>query len=78
MKRPPTRQQMAQAFSTVTRPGWPSTLDEALARPAYALALEGLAALLARQAPRRSAARSPQPRPARFDVKRAAANDLDD
>jgi hypothetical protein len=75
-----TPRQLAQAFASVTRPGWPSTLAEALARPAYAFALEGLAALLARQATRRRLrpARHPQLRPARFDAKRAAANDLDD
>lgn len=47
----PTPEQLALAFRQVRRPGWPPTLEEALARPAYATALHCLAGKLGRVQP---------------------------
>jgi hypothetical protein len=83
---PPTDEQLRLAFRQVRRPGWPSTLEEALARPVYALAIQGIARCLGRAAPTTGTraythTTPPAPparhKPAAFDRKRAAANDRD-
>lgn len=48
---PATPEQLALAFRQVRRPGWPSTLEEALQRPAYALAIQGIARCMGRAKP---------------------------
>lgn len=44
----PTREQLQMAWRHLARPGWPATLDEALAQRSYSVALHGLARDLAR------------------------------
>ena len=44
----PTREQLQLAWRHLARPGWPDTLDAALAHRSYSVALHGLARQLAR------------------------------
>lgn len=90
----PTREQLQLAWRHLARPGWPDTLDAALAHRSYSVALHGLARQLARapvcvQPPQRTpstayvpptptAPRQPTKPGRRFDARRAAANDFDD
>lgn len=83
-----TREQLLLAFNRLHRPGWPASLDEALAHPLRGPAVLGLARCLVREAARRPAPVRPTRPPAmvlratggqpRFDARRAAANDLKD
>jgi hypothetical protein len=63
----PTREQLALAFRQISRPGWPASLDDALARPHFAAALRGIAVNLRRAsacpAPRRPGPASAPPAP---------------
>jgi hypothetical protein len=83
---PPTTEQQAMAYRQLRRPGWPDTLEAALARPAYATAINGLARNLHRGGVRPAAPATPRAPaaavPARrvlwtFDHKKAACNDRD-
>lgn len=44
----PTLQQLQIAFRHISRPGWPPTLEQALAKPHYALCLRAMAQNLGR------------------------------
>lgn len=46
---PPTAEQLRLAFRQVSRPGWPTTLEAALAHPVYGVCLRGMACTLDRR-----------------------------
>lgn len=89
---PPTAEQLALAFRQVRRPHWPDTLEQALQVPVHACLIRLHASRLGRASvctPARKAAAMPPAaphaapalpplRPAQWDARRAAANDLDD
>lgn len=76
--------QLRLAWRHVNRPGWPATLEAALALPHYRACLEGIARNLHRAAWAGWVARTcpapvpPTPPSTVVDFKRAAANDFDD
>lgn len=88
----PTAEQLRLAWRHVSRPGWPPTLEAALRIPHYSTCLHAMARNLYRppfghRAPPQPVAALPTAPPvstgitrrsARFDYKRAAANDLED
>jgi hypothetical protein len=57
---PITDEQLRMAFRQIRRPGWPSTLEEALEQPAYRVALYGIARNLHRRGLDRSTAHAGQ------------------
>ncbi len=86
----PTKEQLQLAFRHLARPGWPTTLEEALQDRRVGGLVRGLARSLNRV---KATALPAQPQPAwapaairprlsheaeRFDAKRAAANDRED
>ena len=85
---PPTAEQLALAFRQVRRPHWPDTLEQALQVPVHACLIRLHASRLGRASvctPARRPAAAPATapalpplRPAQWDARRAAANDLDD
>lgn len=57
---PPSAEQLRLAFRHVSRPGWPSTLEAALAQPAYRVCLYGIARNLHRRGIERAVAAGAQ------------------
>lgn len=89
VSKPPTAEQLRLAFRHVSRPGWPATLEAALAHPVYSVCLTAMARQLNRHAfnhqpPPQPVAPTPAAAPVSpgirrrdntFDGKCAAAND---
>ena len=60
---PVTDEQLRLAFRQISRPGWPATLEAALAHPVYRVCLHGIARNLGRapfKTPPRPAPAAPQ------------------
>lgn len=66
MPAPVTAEQLRLAFRQVSRPGWPSTLEAALAHPAYRACLHGIARNLNRRGLDRMPARPAEATPDLF------------